>query len=167
MEKILSWAKGEGLDFVADGSNVSDGSDYRPGARALRELGIRSPLAECGFTKEEIRKLAQKWGLQVWDKPSAACLASRVSYGLELTPERLRRIDEGERFLRGLGVRGQLRVRDHGNLARIEVAGDMWELVAAQREEIAGRLRELGFAYVTLDLQGYRMGSLNETLKGK
>jgi uncharacterized protein len=145
-----------------DGSNVSDGSDYRPGARALRELGVHSPLAECGFTKEEVRKLARNWGLEVWDKPSAACLASRVSYGLELTPERLRRIDEAEQFLKELGVSGQMRVRDHGNLARIEVADDMWALAAAHREKIAGRLRELGFAYVTLDMTGYRMGSQNE-----
>ena len=162
MEKIISWARGEGFAVVVDGSNVSDGSDYRPGARALRELGVHSPLAECGFTKEEVRKLARNWGLEVWDKPSAACLASRVSYGLELTPERLRRIDEAEQFLKELGVSGQMRVRDHGNLARIEVADDMWALAAAHREKIAGRLRELGFAYVTLDMTGYRMGSQNE-----
>ena len=162
MEKIIAWARGAGFAVVADGSNVSDGSDYRPGARAMKELGVRSPLAECGFTKEEIRSLAQKWGLQVWDKPSAACLASRVAYGIELTPERLRRIDEAEQYLRGLGFRGQLRVRDHGKLARIEAAGDMWTLAAAHREDIACRLRELGFAYVTLDMTGYRMGSQNE-----
>ena len=162
MEKIITWARGAGLAVVADGSNVSDASDYRPGARALRELGVRSPLAECGFTKEEIRRLAQKWGLKVWDKPSAACLASRVAYGIELTPECLRRINEAELFLRGLGFKGQLRVRDHGSLARIETAADMWELAAVHREEIAGRLRELGFAHVTLDMTGYRLGSQNE-----
>ena len=164
MEKMLSWAKQAGLAVVADGSNVSDRSDYRPGARALQELGIRSPLAECGFNKEDIRKLAKEWGLAVWDKPSAACLASRVAYGLELTPERLQRIDMAETFLRELGVKGQLRVRDHGDLARIEVAEEAFGLVAEQRAGIAGRLKALGFAYVTLDMTGYRMGSQNISL---
>ena len=162
MEKVLAWARHEGLAKVVDGSNVSDRSDFRPGARALRELGIRSPLAECGFTKEDVRALAREWQLAVWDKPSAACLASRVAYGIELTPERLQRIDEAESFLRELGVRGQLRVRDHGNLARLEVSEVSWELAAAHREEVAERLKELGFAYVTLDLLGYRMGSQND-----
>lgn len=162
MGKILEWAKAEGVAVIADGSNISDRADYRPGARALKETGVKSPLAECGFTKEDIRKLAKEWQLSVWDKPSAACLASRVSYGIELTAEGLSRIDRAEHFLRELGVKGQLRVRDHGKLARIETAEDMWELVAAHREEIAVKLKELGFTYVTLDLTGYRMGSQNE-----
>ena len=164
MEKILAWAAEEGIAIVADGSNISDRGDYRPGARALQELGIRSPLAECGFDKEDIRKLAQAWGLAVWDKPSAACLASRVAYGLELTAERLQRIDEAERFLRKLGVKGQLRVRDHGNLARLEVAEGRLPLLLEHRAEVSGRLKDLGFAYVTLDLTGYRMGSQNEAV---
>ena len=162
MEKLLAWAEGQGFAVVADGSNVSDRGDYRPGARALQELGIKSPLAECGFAKEDIRKLAGKWNLAVWDKPSAACLASRVAYGIELTAARLERIDEAERYLRHLGVRGQLRVRDHGNLARLEAAEASVELLAAKRREISQRLKELGFDYVTLDMEGYRMGSQNE-----
>lgn len=162
MEKLLAWAKNHGFAVVADGSNVSDRSDFRPGARALQELGIKSPLAECGFVKEDIRALARKWDLAVWDKPSAACLASRVAYGIELTAARLERIDEAERYLRHLGVRGQLRVRDHGNLARLEAAEASVELLAAKRREISQRLKELGFDYVTLDMEGYRMGSQNE-----
>ena len=161
MEKLLAWAAAEGIAIVADGSNISDRGDYRPGARALQELGIRSPWAECGFDKEDIRKLAQAWNLAVWDKPSAACLASRVAYGLELTAERLQRIDEAERCLRALGVKGQLRVRDHGNLARLEAGPENLPVLLEHRREIAARLKELGFAFVTLDLEGYRMGSCN------
>jgi len=161
MEKILAWAAEEGLAAVADGSNISDRGDYRPGARALQELGIRSPLAECGFAKEDIRRLAKAWGLSVWEKPSAACLASRVAYGIELTAARLRRIDEAESFLRSLAVRGQLRVRDHGNLARLEAGPENLPVLLEHRREIAARLKELGFAFVTLDLEGYRMGSCN------
>ena len=162
MEKILAWAKVEGFAVVADGSNITDRGDFRPGARALQELGIKSPLAECGFAKGDIRSLAKEWGLTAWDKPSAACLGSRVAYGIELTPERLGRIDQSERYLREMGVKGQLRVRDHGNLARLEVAEEAWGLLAEQREAVSHRLKKLGFVYVTLDMQGYRMGSQNE-----
>ena len=127
----------------------------------MQELGIRSPLAECGFAKGDIRRLAKAWGLSVWEKPSAACLASRVAYGVELTAARLRRIDEAESFLRSLAVRGQLRVRDHGNLARLEAGPENLPVLLEHRREIAARLKELGFAFVTLDLEGYRMGSCN------
>lgn len=163
-QKLKDWAESQGIAYVADGSNVDDAGDYRPGMRAVKELGIVSPLAECGFTKADIRKLARSWDIPIWDKPSAACLASRVAYDIELTPERLERIDKAEEFLRSLGVKGQLRVRDHGDLARIEACEEALQIFLPHRQAIAARLKELGFAYVTLDMQGYRMGSQNEVL---
>ena len=161
-QKILQWAAEHHIQAVADGSNVDDNGDYRPGQKALRELQVASPLAECGFHKEDIRKQAQLWGLPVWDKPSAACLASRVAYGIPLTKERLCRIEQAEDVLHKT-LPGQLRVRDHGSLARIELMPEMFESFWRERESLTRSLKELGFTYVTLDLSGYRMGSQNES----
>ena len=153
----------EGLRWVADGSNVDDLDDYRPGMKALRELShiVRSPMVEAGLTKADIRALSQMLGLPTWNKQSAACLASRIPYGVRLEPRRLRQVDKAESFLAPF-VKGTLRVRNHGDIARIEVDGGEMETIMAHREEIAAALHSYGFTYVTLDLGGYEMGSLNE-----
>jgi uncharacterized protein len=155
-----------GLRFVADGSNLDDMGDFRPGMEAAREIGVRSPLKEAGLTKEEIRRLSRSLGLPTWDKPSLACLASRFPYGTEITSPRLTQVQKSEDFLRGLGFR-QLRVRYHGPLARIEVPPE--ELIRFLEEKtraaVVRFLKETGFTYVTLDLQGYRTGAMNETLE--
>ena len=162
---ILAFARGAGLAAVLEGSNLDDDGDYRPGRRAIRELGVRSPLHEAGLTKEEIRVLSREMGLPTWSKPSFACLASRFPYGERLTVAALERVERAERWLREeLGLT-QLRVRSHGDLARIEVPPDDIPRLAARAAEIAAAFKGLGFAYVTLDLQGYRTGSLNETLE--
>jgi len=163
--KLLERARGLGLERVADGANADDASDFRPGARAARELGVLSPLKEAGFAKEEIRQASRAAGLPTWNKPSFACLSSRFPYGEAITPEGLARVGEAETFLRDLGVR-QVRVRHHGDTARIEAPPDKIPLLAAEdaRTRIVARLKELGYTYVTLDLQGYRTGSMNEAL---
>ena len=161
--KILEIARAEGLSAVAEGSNMDDLGDYRPGLQAIRELGIRSPLREAELTKDEIRALSRRMGLPTWNKPSFACLASRFPYGEEITAERLARVERAEQYLLDLGF-GQVRVRSHGDLARIELcAADITKAVE-QREKIHAVLKGLGFAYVALDLLGYRTGSMNETL---
>ena len=153
----------EGCEVVLDGSNVDDLSDFRPGFRALKELGVRSPLQEAGLGKSEIRTLSQEMGLPTWNKPSLACLASRIPYGTEITEEALTRIDRCEAFLLER-VQGSVRVRYHGNLARIEVASAAFPELLTHREAIVGFFKQQGFAYVTLDLEGYRTGSMNEVL---
>ena len=164
--KILEIARAEGLSAVAEGSNMDDLGDYRPGLQAIRELGIRSPLREAGLTKDEIRDLSRRMGLPTWNKPSFACLASRFPYGEEITVERLGRVERAEKFLMDLGF-GQVRVRSHGDLARIELfAADIPKAVE-QREKIHATLKEFGFSYAALDLLGYRTGSMNEVLDGK
>lgn len=151
------------IAHIVDGANMSDQGDYRPGERATKELGIRSPLREAGLYKNEIRELSKKLGLPNWDLPSQACLASRFPYGIALTPERLKQVYEAEKLIYGYGFE-QARVRYHGDIARIEVpAGDILKLID-HRSEIVERLKSLGFTYVTLDLQGFRSGSLNEAL---
>ncbi len=165
--KLREVADRLGLRHVADGTNVDDLGDHRPGRRAGAELGVRSPLQEAGLSKEDIRALSRELGLPTWDKPSMACFSSRIPYGVPIDAAVLRQVGEAERFLRGLalGLR-QLRVRHHGALARIEVAPEDIAKLAAPA--VAGRaaagLRELGYTYVTLDLAGYRTGSLNEVL---
>ncbi len=150
---------------VADGSNHDDLGEHRPGLKALRELGVRSPLAEAGLTKADIRALSREMGLPTWDKPAQPCLATRFPYGEQLTPEKLTRVEEAEEFLRSLGLR-QLRVRSHDSLARIEIPReDMVRLLSEMASEIVDRLKGLGYAYVTLDLQGYRTGSMDESLR--
>lgn len=156
-----------GVDVIVNGANVDDQGDYRPGMQAAAEHTVRSPLIEVGLTKAEVRELARHWDLPVWDKPASPCLSSRIAYGLEVTPERVRRVDAAEQFLRQrLGIR-ELRVRHEAHdLARIEVAVDeLPRLVAADlRAEITTHLRGLGFRSVTLDLDGFRSGSLNAAL---
>lgn len=154
-----------GIKTVADGSNMDDLGDYRPGMKALAELEIKSPLRSAELTKADIRELSHKLGIITWNKPSAACLASRIPYGEILTEEKLARVEAAEEFLAKFGCR-QLRVRCHYNLARVEVGQEDFAklLDHAIRSEITAYLRKLGFLYVTLDLQGYRTGSLNEML---
>jgi uncharacterized protein len=152
-----------GVEILVNGANRDDQGDYRPGMRAAAEHRVRSPLLECELGKSEVRQLAAYWGLPVWDKPAAACLASRVAYGEEVTPERLAMIDAAEQYLRRLGVR-QLRVRYHrGDLARIEVPPEAFpQLISPEvLGDLVAHFRELGFKFITLDLQGFRSGSLN------
>ncbi len=164
-QNIRRLAAENGLNWVIEGSNMDDNQDYRPGHRALAELGIKSPLRDVGLTKGEIRELSRELGLPTWDKPSYACLASRFVYGETITEEKLSRVERSESYLLEQGFR-QMRVRVHGNLARIEVLPEDFKrlMTASLRFEIASRLREYGFAYVTLDLVGFRSGSMNETL---
>ena len=163
--RLLERASEEGLPFVIEGSNTDDLNDVRPGLAAVRELGIRSPFLEAGVGKEMIRSLAKHYGLPNWDKPSSPCLASRIPYGEQITPERLQRIDRSEALLRGLGFR-QLRVRDHGALARVEVMSeDMERLLEPRlREAVVAACKNAGYTYVTLDLQGYRTGAMHEAV---
>jgi len=155
-----------GLGWIADGSNTDDAGDYRPGERALRELGIRSPLREAGLYKAEIRQISRQLGLPTWDRPSRACLASRIPYGTPITGDRLRAVDAAERALHCYGF-AQLRVRHHGDLARVEVPADALADVLKYREEIVDKVKQAGFTYVTLDLAGFRSGSLNEVLRDR
>lgn len=145
------------------GTNVDDLGDHRPGQTAAAERGVRAPFVEVGLEKSEIRLLSEASGLPTADKPASPCLSSRVAYGVRVTPRRLRRIDSAEDFLLAIGLR-ELRVRDHGDLARIEVPPERLQVVLDHREEITERLVELGWRYVTLDLKGFRSGSLNEVL---
>jgi uncharacterized protein len=161
--KIEEIRRQEGCELVLDGSNVDDLSDFRPGLRALEELGVQSPLQEAGLSKAEIRALSEAMELPTWNKPSLACLASRIPYGTEITEEALTRIDRCEAFLLER-VHGSVRVRYHGNLARIEVAPSVFPGIMTHREAIVGFFRKQGFPYVTLDLEGYRTGSMNEVL---
>ncbi len=161
-EQLLQIAEDEGLPWVAHGDQADDASAHRPGARAAEELGLRAPLAEAGLTKADVRELSRDRDLPTWDAPPMACLATRIPYGEELTKERLGRIEAAEQILRDAGF-SALRVRDHHGLARIEVpAARVSELTAEPlRGEIARMLRELGFAWVTVDLQGLRSGSMD------
>ena len=163
-------AREHNLSYVLDGSNHDDLADYRPGMKAVRELGARSPLQESGLTKNDIRSLSRQMNLPTWNRPSLACLASRIPYGDPITKEKLRMIDQAEAFLRDLGV-GQLRVRHHETIARIEVLPEDIPLFLDPnlRGKINARFREIGYSFITLDLQGYRMGSMNEPddLKGE
>ena len=156
-----------GLETIAYGVNVDDQGDYRPGQKAAIEHGVRAPLLEAGLTKQEIRELSRRKGLPTWDRPAAACLSSRIQYGIEVTPERISQVERGEEALKQLGFR-VYRVRYHGELVRIEFGRD--ELPRALDPVMAARLTEifkpLGFKYVTLDLEGYRQGSLNAALPG-
>ncbi len=162
MTKLLAIAKAEGLAAVIDGSNADDLNDYRPGMRALQELGIYSPMLEAALQKAEIRHLSKQARLSTWDKPAAPCLVTRFGYEEELKFDLIKQIAEGELYLRSIGVKGDLRLRRHGSLARIEVSADDVSLIVAQREHINARLREIGFLYVTLDLCGFQSGSMNK-----
>jgi len=160
---LLGIAQKEGLAAVVDGSNRDDLDDYRPGAEALRELGIRSPLQEAGMTKEQIRRLSRQRGLSTWDHPAQACLASRIPYGTELTRDDLEMVERAEEALHRLGY-DRVRVRHHGAMARIEVDGEDLERLLADRRQVVPALKKAGYLYVALDLEGYRRGSLNEAL---
>ncbi|MCR5521901.1 MAG: ATP-dependent sacrificial sulfur transferase LarE [Lachnospiraceae bacterium] len=165
-ERITELAKKNGMENVAEGSNVDDEGDYRPGLRAVAELGIKSPLREAGLSKRDIREISKSLGLPTGGKPSYACLASRFVYGEEITKEKLRMIDLAEQFLIDLGF-AEERVRLHGDVARIEVNPSCIERIASEeiRTKIYDRFREIGFRYVSLDLKGYRVGSMNDTIK--
>jgi uncharacterized protein len=145
---------------------MDDEADYRPGERAMQELGIRSPLREAGLYKSEIRQLSKELGLPTWDRPSRACLATRIPYDTEITKDRLLMVDEAEKVLHCYGFT-QLRVRYHGDLARVEVPANELSDVLKYRDDIVDRLKKIGFTYVTLDLAGFRSGSMNEVLKGR
>ena len=161
--RLLEIVRAEGLSVLVHGANADDLQDYRPGMRAAEELGVRAPLLEAGLTKAEIRELSRQLGLPTADLPSMACLASRIPYGVPLTAEALARVDAAEEFLRREWGLHQVRVRDHFPLARLEVPEEDIPRLAAlsARREVARRLRELGYRYVTLDLEGFRSGSLN------
>lgn len=159
-------AEDRACSFVLDGENADDAIDYRPGNRATEELGVRSPLREAGLTKQEIRSLSKELNLPTWNKPSCACLATRIPYHSLITPEKLKQIDAAEECVRSLAPNAQVRVRHHGDIARIETEPRLVSTLAAHeaRWAISKRFKELGFLYVALDLDGYRMGSLNRTI---
>ena len=163
--KIVDIAKERGLPYVLDGANVDDASDYRPGTKATAELAVRSPLKELRLTKEQIRAISRDIGLRTWNKPSYACLASRVPYGTRLTSDILQQIEKAEAALRRLGFT-QFRVRHHGDVARIELMTTEMEKITLQamRGQIVLDFRKIGYTYVALDLAGYRSGSMNEVL---
>ena len=163
--RLLEIARERGIEWVADGANVDDLDDFRPGSQAAQKFGVRSPLREAGFTKHDIRRLSKDLGLPTWDKPPFACLSSRFPYGTRITPEALLRLDRAEAFLRALGFR-QLRVRHHGDIARIEVeAEDIPRLSKPEvRRRVVEEFRSLGYLYVTLDMEGYQSGSMNKAL---
>jgi len=163
---LVDLAKQEGYHWVVDGGNVDDLGDFRPGMKALEEMAdaVRSPMIESGITKADIRALSRELGLRTWDKQSAACLASRIPYGVELTPQRLSMIDKAEQYIAPY-IKGSLRVRYHGDVARIEVGEEEIPAILAHRKDIVQALRQCGFTYVSLDLGGYEMGSLNEVIE--
>jgi uncharacterized protein len=164
--RLVETARERGLAWVVEGSNRDDLGDYRPGRRALEELDVRSPLLEAGLTKAEIRSLSRYLGLPTWDRPSLACLASRFPYGTALTAATLKQVDQAEAFLGKLGF-GQRRVRHHGDIARLEIEAEDWPILLENRQRIVACLHELGYTYVTVDLAGYRTGSMNEVLEGQ
>lgn len=163
--KIIEIAKDENIKYVLEGSNHDDLSDYRPGLQAISELSVVSPLREAGLTKEEIRFLSKQMGLSTWDKPSFACLSSRFPYGETITVQKLQMVDKAEQYLIDLGFK-QVRVRHHGEIARIELSPSEIGRVLSDNlsEKIYAHFKKLGFSYVALDLKGYRTGSMNETL---
>lgn len=162
--KIKNLAAENNFPFVLEGSNLDDTADFRPGFKAIQELNILSPLLRAGLYKSEIRQLSQKLNLPTWDKPSFACLASRFVYGETITPEKLKMVEQAEEFLRAKGFY-QFRVRLHGNLARIEILPVDFQKILILREEIFSAFKNFGFDYVSLDLQGYRSGSMNLNLQ--
>lgn len=159
-ERLAALAAQRGFAAIADGTNADDLEEHRPGRRAGAERGITSPLAEAGLGKREVRAIARAMGLPIWDAPAAPCLASRVRYGISVTPERLRQVERAESVLRDVGVTGDLRVRHRGDEARLEVEPAQFALLREHSRTIAERLQALGFRRVTLDQAGYRRGSL-------
>lgn len=164
--KLRGLADENSVTWILDGSNFDDVDDFRPGMQAAAELGVRSPLKEAKLTKDDIRVLSRMLGLATWDKPSAACLSSRFPYGDAITSEKLTAVEQAEQFLSDYGIKG-LRVRVHGNIARIEVPRAAMPVLIDEKnaKEIAARFKELGYDYITLDIEGFRSGSMNEPLK--
>lgn len=164
--KIKKFAKENNIEHIAEGSNYDDDNDYRPGIRALKELGIRSPLQEAGLGKQEIRILSKKMGLSTWNRPAIPCLATRIPYGNKITKEGLLQIELAEDFIHKIGI-DNLRVRAHGDIARIEVQKNEIKMLINKNisQKIINRFKELGFTYITLDIEGYRMGRMNEMIR--
>jgi len=162
LARAVSVAVKRNLTYVLDGTNFDDVGDFRPGARALREMSVRSPLLEAQLTKDDIRVLSERFSLPTRKKPSYACLSTRIPYGTPISRDLLRRIESSEEFIKNAGI-PQVRVRYHGHTARIEVTGQDFAALLEQREVIVDALKRYGFIYVTLDLEGYRTGSMNET----
>jgi uncharacterized protein len=163
---LVELARNKGYRFVLDGGNLDDHSDFRPGIKATKELGVRSPLAEADFSKQDVRALSKQLNLTTWNKPSYACLASRIPYHSPITAEKLRQVDAGEEFIRHLGLSGQVRVRHHNEIARLEIEmKDLPQFMqSALRDKVIEHFRGLGFAHIALDLEGYTMGSLNRVV---
>ncbi|RKY44823.1 MAG: ATP-dependent sacrificial sulfur transferase LarE, partial [Candidatus Omnitrophota bacterium] len=161
---LLKIAKRKKIPYIVEASNLDDLKDFRPGLRAVKEAGVRSPLIEAGFTKKNIREASKKLGLPTYNKPPFACLASRIPYGEEITKERLLRIEKAERFLKNLGL-FQVRVRDHKEICRIEVGESDFSKVLKNRRKITNFLQKLGYIFVSLDLRGYKPGSMNRLLR--
>jgi len=161
--RIKEYAENNGNSFVIEGTNADDVNDYRPGMKALTELKIKSPLRETGFTKNEIRMLSKELLLPTWNKPSLACLSTRIPYGERITEKKLNMVENAEEYFKNLGY-SQVRVRVHGKIARIEIIPDDFTKIITDRITVTEKLREIGFSYVTLDLLGFRSGSLNEIL---
>lgn len=161
--RLQQIAAEEGADHILDGTNLDDLGDFRPGRKAAKELGIASPLLETGLTKEDIRFFSRQMGLATWDKPACACLSSRFPYGTRITPAKLTQVERGEDYLRSLGFT-QFRLRHHGEVVRIEIVQEEFPRLLNQANQVAKELKAVGFTYVALDLEGYRTGSMNETL---
>lgn len=163
--KLESLAQSRGIQYIVDGSTVDDLDDYRPGRKAATQHAVRSPLIEAGLSKSEVRELSHRVGLPTWDKPASPCLSSRIAYGTTVTIERLGKVDRGEEILREFGFR-EFRVRHHDKLVRLEIAPAEMDRILDKDllDQIAQRFRELGFTYITLDLEGFRSGSMNEAL---
>ena len=162
-QELKSYAKENGFQQILDGSNADDLKDFRPGQKAAEKHHVRSPLQEAGFTKFEIRELARELGLPNWDKPSSACLATRIPYGTTITEDRLKKIEEAEVYLSSLGLK-QLRVRHHDQIARIEVLPEDFGTILEKSAEITQALEKIGYDYITLDIQGFQSGSMNKGL---
>lgn len=164
--KLSPLAEQRGFSYIVDGSTTDDLSDFRPGRQAAQEKNVRSPLIEAGLSKAEIRELSRKHNLPTWDKPASPCLSSRIAYGVPVTIERLSKVERGEAILRGMGLK-VFRVRNHGELVRLEISPDEMERVLqkATLDQLAHQFRALGFRYVTLDLHGFRSGAMNEILE--
>jgi uncharacterized protein len=163
--RLGSVARGRGIETIVDGSTIDDLGDYRPGRRAASQHAVRSPLIEVGLSKSEVRELSRRATLPTWDKPASPCLSSRIAYGTTVTIERLSKVDRGEEILREFGFR-EFRVRHHDQLVRLEISPSEMDRVLRKEifQQLAARFRELGFKYVTLDLEGFRSGSMNEVL---
>ncbi|MBN1351940.1 ATP-dependent sacrificial sulfur transferase LarE [candidate division KSB1 bacterium] len=164
LDAIFACAAEHGFQYIVDGTNVDDRGDHRPGKRAAKQRGVRSPLEEAGLSKQEIRELAREVGLPNWNQPEDACLASRIPYNTPITEENLQRVDRAEQYLRSLRLQ-QLRVRYHGAVARIEVEQPDFEVILKHKDEINKRLQAIGFTFITLDLAGFRSGNLNKLIK--